>query len=291
MTRLFGVIGHPISHSLSPVMHTAAFTALHLDALYSPFEVPAAILKPILKGLLAAGVEGLNVTVPLKETVVPLMDHLDVTAQAIGAVNTIVIRRQKTIGYNTDVVGFRRVLVEDLRYDCRGKTVLLLGAGGAARAVGWALVGLCPKRIWIVNRTYTKAKHLVRDLCRATALYHSPRRIRWGMGFAALPLDALTQVMQEVDVLVNATSLGLYVSDPIPVVPSSLHKNLVVVDLIYHRDTPLLKAARRRCAVAIGGLSMLLYQGVESLRLWLRRPAPIEAMRRALVRVVNKVSG
>ena len=138
MTRLFGVMGYPIGHSLSPAMHTAALRALRCDALYAPFEVPPNTLGPVLRALSFAGVEGLNVTVPLKETVLPHLHSLDPTAKAMGAVNTIVIRRGRAKGYNTDGTGFGLALRE-LGWRPGPSRVLLLGAGGAARAVAWEL--------------------------------------------------------------------------------------------------------------------------------------------------------
>src|SRR3989338_5884526 len=138
MTRIFGVICYPISHSLSPVMHAAAFRALRLDALYEPFEVSPRFLAPILRGLTLAGVDGLNVTVPLKEAVLPLLDRVDPDARAIGAVNTILIRGRRTIGHNTDAAGLAKALRE-LGWRPGRASSLLLGAGGAARAAAWAL--------------------------------------------------------------------------------------------------------------------------------------------------------
>lgn len=270
MTRLFGVIGHPIAHSLSPAMHTAALRALRCDACYGAFDVPPRFLKPMLRALVLAGVEGLNVTVPLKEAVIPLMDRLDPAAQAIGAVNTIVIRNRRLTGHNTDGAGFRRALAEDLRFNARGKRVLVLGAGGAARAVGWALAADRARTIWVANRTPAKAKRLARRLARAQA-------IPWRAG-------ALRAAIAEADLVVNATTVGMRPADGPPVDPAWLRRGTRVYDLIYQHETRLVRAARRRGCVASGGLSMLLYQGAESLRLWLRREPPIDAMRRTLLR-------
>src|SRR3989338_732030 len=138
MTRVFGVIGHPIAHSLSPALHTAAFRALRLDALSGAFDVPERFLAPMLRGLTLPGVEGFNVTVPLKERVIPLLDRVDPAARALGAVNTIVVRGRRTIGYNTDGIGFAKAL-QELGWRRKPSRALILGAGGAARAVAWEL--------------------------------------------------------------------------------------------------------------------------------------------------------
>ena len=139
MTRLFAVIGYPIGHSLSPAMHTAAFRALKLDALYTAVEVPPASLAPMLRALILSGVEGVNVTVPLKEPILRLMDRLDASARVTGAVNTVVIRNRRTVGYNTDSTGFARALNELGWRPRRGGCAVVLGAGGSARAVAWEL--------------------------------------------------------------------------------------------------------------------------------------------------------
>ena len=273
MTRLFGVIGHPIGHSLSPAMHAAALRALRCDACYGAFDVPPRFLTTMLRALVLAGVEGLNVTVPLKETVIPLMDRLDPTARAIGAVNTIVIRNRRLTGHNTDAAGFRRALANDLRFTARGARVLLLGAGGAARAVGWALAADRARKIWIANRTPAKARRLARRLPRAAAL---PWRA-----------DTLRAAAGEADLVVNATTVGMRPSDRPPVDPAWLRRRTCVYDLVYQHETRLIRGARRRGCVAAGGLSMLLYQGAESLRLWLHREPPTNVMRRALIQAIT----
>ncbi len=277
MTRLFGVIGSPIGHSLSPVMHTAALRAMRLDALYAPFEVPPRFLEPILRGLILAGVEGLNVTVPLKEAVLPLMDRVDPTARSVGAVNTIVIRKRRTIGYNTDGVGFRRAL-QELGWRARAVNAVILGSGGAARAVAWELTRWAGSCLTIANRHAARARRLERWLVQ-----RHPHTCVHAVSLKALALD-------EADLLVNATTVGMRATDGLLIDPTMLHRRLLVYDLVYHRDTALVSAARRRGCIAANGLSMLLYQGAESLRLWLGRTPPIEVMREALLTAVNSAA-
>ena len=268
MTRLFGVIGHPIQHSLSPAMHTAALRALRLDARYASFEVPPRFLRPILRALMLSGVEGLNVTVPLKEAVLPLMDRLDASAAAVGAVNTIVIRNRRLVGYNTDGAGFSRALKE-LGWRASPCRAIVLGAGGAARAVAWELAR-AGGELTIANRHLARAQRLARRV----AASHPRTRIR------VAPLRGVR--MEGADLVVNATTVGMRASDAPPIDPAALQRGTLVYDLVYHRDTALVRAARRRGCVAANGLSMLLYQGAESFRLWMHRPAPVETMRRAL---------
>lgn len=273
MTRLFGVIGSPIAHSLSPAMHSAALKALKIDAVYSAFEVPPGRLRPILRALVLAGVEGLNVTVPLKERVIALIDGLDPAAKAIGAVNTLVIRNRKITGYNTDASGFLKALKEMSGRVEAGHAVVL-GAGGAARAVVWALSGIRGMRLTLANRHLLKAKQLARQARH------------WHKGAGAIKATTLDKVqLKGADWLINATTVGMRPGKP-PVGLKALQRATRVYDLVYHRETELVKAARRRGCVASGGLSMLLYQGAQSLELWTRRKVPIEIMRAALKRAI-----
>lgn len=289
MTRLFGVIGSPIGHSLSPAMHSAAFKALKMDAVYSPFDVPPAHLRPMLRALVLSGVEGLNVTVPLKEAILPLLDAVDPAAKAIGAVNTVVVRNHRTTGYNTDIIGFHRALVEDTGFDPRGKRILVVGAGGAAKAVACALLRLEPAGIGITDRINAKARQLAKLLLRlARAGSWCPPRGMAASGCAAIPWrPRMSNVLEGVDLLVNATPVGMKPADPTPIELAGLRREAVVYDLIYHRKTKLIQQARLRGCVASGGLPMLLYQGAESFRLWTRRRPPIAVMRRALERAVK----
>ena len=275
MTRIFGVLGHPITHSLSPAMHTAALRALRVDALYTAFDVPPAFLRPALHALVLAGLDGCNVTVPLKEAVLPLLDDLDPLARAVGSVNTVVVRRGRTIGYTTDGIGLRRAL-EALGWSAGRRTrAILLGAGGAARAAAWELARRPGSELTIANRHVDRARRLAVLLRRS-------------MPQARVRATALHRVsLAGADVVVNATSLGLHPGDRLPVDCDALAPPTLVYDMIYHRRTRLVETARRRGCVAANGLSMLLYQGAESLRLWLHRAPPIQPMRAALQRAVN----
>ncbi len=274
MTRIFGVIGHPIGHSLSPAMHTAALRARHLDALYAPFEVLPRFLSAMLRGLVLAGVEGLNVTVPLKEVMLPLLDRVDPTAKAMGAVNTIVVRQRRLIGYNTDGVGFLRAL-QELGWRRQPTRTLLLGAGGAARAVGWELSRIPGSVLTIANRRPVRARQLARWLSRQ----HPRVRIH------VVSLKELA--LENMQLVVNATIVGMRTSDAPLINPAQLRRGMFVYDLVYQHETALIRGARRRGCVAANGLSMLLYQGAASFELWWKRPAPVSVMRQALEQAVR----
>ena len=269
MTRIYGVIGYPIAHSLSPAMHTAAFEALGLDALYTAFNIPPKQLRPVLRGLVAAGIDGLSVTIPHKEAVVPLLDRCDPDAQALGAVNTVVVRRGRAIGYNTDAGGFARALRE-LGWRPGPCAATILGAGGAARAVAWVLSRAPQTRLTIANRPIERARQLARWLTRR----RPGCRVR---------VQSLRHVsLKDQDVLVNATSVGMRAGDPPFVNLAGCPKTLVVYDLVYTRVTPLVAQAKRRGCVAENGLAMLLYQGAEAFRIWTGRQPPLDVMRRVL---------
>ena len=275
MTRLFGILGSPVARSLSPAMHTAALRALKLDALYGAFETPPRFLKPILRALVLSGVEGLNVTVPLKEAVMPLLERLDATATAVGAVNTIVIRNRRAVGYNTDGIGFRRAL-QELGWRPHAACAVVLGAGGAARAVAWELAGVKGSCVTIANRHPARARRLARWLSR-----HRPS--------ACIRATSLRGVvLGDVELLINATTVGMHPEDRPLIDPAGLRRGTLVYDLVYHRQTMLVREAAARGCVAANGRSMLLYQGAESLRLWLKRSPPIDVMRRALEQAMDR---
>lgn len=275
MTRLFGVIGDPIDHSLSPAIHNAAFAALGIDAEYGRFHVPAPSLRKTLAGLVAAGCEGLNVTVPLKERIVDLVDEQDAQAQAIGAVNTVTVRRGRLLGSNTDGVGLARALA-DLGWKPTALSAVILGAGGAARAAAWELSRSSGARLVIANRRPLRAYRLARWL----------RRRRPRVRVEVLPLQALR--LDRADILINATTVGMRPADASLVPPAMLRRGLMVYDLVYQRQTALVRQALQRGCVAAGGASMLLYQGAASFEAWFGVDAPVAVMRRALMEALNR---
>lgn len=273
-TRLVGVMGWPVGHSRSPLMHNAAFAALGLDWAYVPLPVQPEHVGEAVRGLRALGFAGANVTVPHKQAVMPHLDELTAAARTVGAVNTIVVRQDGTLlGDTTDGVGFLRDLYE---HDAEpGGRALVIGSGGAARAVTFALVE-AGGTVAVCARDVAKAN----DLCRtiADALPLATGRL------SAHPFPtALATLAAGAHLIVNATSLGLHEDDPAPWdlnVP--FQSDQVVYDLIYHRPTAFLIRAAAYGASAINGLGMLVHQGAKAFELWTGYPAPIDVMRAAI---------
>jgi len=249
-TKVVAIFGHPVTHSLSPAMHNAAFRHMELDFCYIALDVHPSDLRAAVEGVRAMGFAGLNITVPHKEAIMPMLDKVDPEASFIGAVNTVVNSNGRLVGYNTDGRGFMRSLEEE-SVEVKGKRVLLVGAGGAARAVSWYLAE-SGSDLFIYNRTPEKAAFLVNDLA-----------INFRNVSHAEGLDELG----DSDIVINSTSLGLKSDDSMPFDPSGLKAGAVVVDLIY-QDTPLIQAARQRGNKTVNGLGMLLWQGVLASELW-----------------------
>jgi shikimate dehydrogenase len=263
-TRVVGVIGDPVTHSLSPTLHNAAFEALGLDWVYVAFPVPRGRGADAVAAVPVLGLAGLNVTMPHKEDVAGACDRLTADAAALRSVNTVVaLPDGRTLGDSTDGPGFLDALADEA-IAVIGQPVLVLGAGGAARAIVLAL-GRAGAAVTVAARRPDAAES-------AAAL---------APGGRALPIGAVDPF--PFAVVVNATPLGMSGGDPLPVDPESLHAAQAVVDLVYHpADTPLLTAARAQGAVAVNGLGMLLHQAARSFTQWTGQPAPVEAMRAAV---------
>jgi shikimate dehydrogenase len=274
LPKIYGVIGYPVKHSLSPRMHNAAFKALKINAEYKLFPLREKELGTFLKGLPKKGIFGLNVTVPYKEKVIPYLDKISPLARQAQAVNTIKVVKRKLLGFNTDGKGFLRHLRQDLRFNPRGKSVVVLGAGGGAKAVLLALAGCRPVSIAIYDIDQRKARKLTAYLKKS----FRGLEIR-----QASSIDTLG--IENADLLVNATPIGLKKSDPLIVSRQFLRRGMLVYDLIYNpAKTKLLKAALKKGSRVSNGLGMLLYQGAESFSIWTGRNAPLEVMRRALTK-------
>jgi len=275
-TGLLGIIGRPVLGSLSPRMHNAALAHLGIEALYLPFEIREASVRDVLRALPALGFWGLNVTIPYKELVPRWLDELDEEAAALGAVNTIVVRGGRLSGHNTDGRGFLTALRAEGGVDLRGEAVLLVGAGGAARAIAFACARGGAARLVIANRDRDRAESLRRSLRRA-----APGTEVLAVGTGE---EAFASLAGESQILVNATPLGSRRGDPLPVPAGRIRSSQCVVDIVYRPlRTPLLAAAEAAGARCLNGLGMLLYQGALAFRLWTGREAPLEVMRRALL--------
>ncbi|HEU5322419.1 MAG TPA: shikimate dehydrogenase [Methylomirabilota bacterium] len=277
MTKLLGVIGYPAKQSLSAVFQQAAFDALGLDLRYEVWPTPPERLAEVVQGLRAPDRLGANVTIPHKETVVPMMDETDELVRRLGAVNTIVNREGRLYGHNTDAGGFLRALREDGGFDPAGARVLVAGAGGAARAVVIALADAGAPSITIINRTFPRAGRLVEELqphAGDTELHALPDvHASWMASVVSCRL------------LINCTSVGMAGTPeekdsplPIDLIPAGA----LVFDLIYRPPkTRLMAAAEKRGSRVLGGLPMLVYQGAESFRLWTGAEPPLDVMFKA----------
>jgi shikimate dehydrogenase len=262
----FGVIGYPIGHSLSPVMHNAAFKHLGMDAIYLAFQVKPNELENAIRGAKALGFTGLNVTIPFKEAVLEYVKAKGI-ARKIKAINTVDLRKME--GYNTDAYGAMKAL-ENGGVEVKDKVALLVGAGGAARAIAFALVENDAKVV-ITNRTEERGLKLAEDVRRAgediECIFH--------------PYDGLERL--NVDIIINATPLGMKGFEKRLPVPEAMVKDVVVFDTVYNpKETPLISLAKKRGCKVVYGIDMLVYQGAEAFRIWTGKDAPVDVMRSAI---------
>lgn len=274
-TKLTGIIGYPLRYTISPAFQNAAFEHLGLNWCYIPLVVEGDALKKAIEGIRALNFAGVNVTIPYKEAVLECLDELTSTAELVEAVNTILVREGKLIGYNTDGRGFVTMLQKDMEFDPKDKKALIVGAGGAARAVAVSLALEGCAEIYILNRTKERAFDLARAICNKF-----PYCLTQAIDFEA----DLLSIFNRVDLIVNATPVGTDIStDETPVSPDLLNEGHLVCDLIYSPpETQFLKEAKRVGARAINGIGMLLYQGAASFEIWTDAEAPIEIMRKAI---------
>ena len=277
-----GLVGYPVSHSLSPLMQQAAFDELNIDANYVLWETPQDQLAEKIASLRSSSILGANVTIPYKEKVVQLVDECDPYAARIGAINTIVNRDGRLYGYNTDAHGFITALTEFDTYpfDCSGKQVVILGTGGAARA---AAVGLLEKGVgemMLLGRTEAHLQNILRHLSIVTVKIPKTTHIKG----ALFGYPEVRDFLSDADLVVNTTPVGLKKDEStLPIDVNALQITTLVMDMIYNPPlTPLQRIARAHGCKVLNGLSMLLYQGALAFELWTGRPAPIQVMQKAL---------
>jgi shikimate dehydrogenase len=267
-TALYGVVGYPVAHSLSPTMHNTGFAATGLNAIYLAFENRN--IEGCIQAMRVLNIKGMSVTLPHKSSVIPLLDEVDGLAEKIGAVNTVVNDDGYLKGYNTDAMGALCALEEKI--EISGKSCLMVGAGGAARAIGFILKekGVNLK---VTNRSAERGESLARSL-----------------DCPFMPLDALKEPMA--DLLIQTTSVGMSPRKEECLVPEGiLRKGMVVMDIIYNPlETALLSLAKARGCVTISGLRMFIHQGAEQFRLWTDLEAPISVMTRAVEGALKKNS-
>jgi len=271
-TRVCAVIGDPVEHSLSPAMHNAAFQKLGLNIVYVAFKVTKNELKYAISGARSLGFLGLNVTMPHKNAVISYLDEVDSTAEAIGAVNTIRNNQGKLAGYNTDGKG-AMIALQESGVDPEEKKMLLLGAGGAAKAIAFQAVQEVEELV-ILNRTPEKAEQLAELLFKKFG-----SKVKGG----ALSVNVLKKEMKTADILVNAIPVGMHPDVNMSPVPSDLlRRDLCVMDIVYNPlETKLVKDAKAVGAKVVLGLEMLLYQGAVSFEIWTNCPAPVDVMKKA----------
>ncbi|MBW4563198.1 MAG: shikimate dehydrogenase [Mojavia pulchra JT2-VF2] len=276
-TKLLGVIGHPVEHSLSPVMHNAAIAQLGLDYVYLPFPIEPQNLEVAIAGFAAVGVVGFSVTIPHKQAIMPLLSEITPLAQAIGAVNTVTRKDDQWVGTNTDIEGFIAPLQTTYQQDWSQKVAVILGNGGAARAVVAGCSQLGFAEIHVVGRNEQKLKEFQNSW--GTPLAENLQVHTW---------EKLAQLIPQANLLVNTTPIGMYPKVDESPLSATQMENLpteaIAYDLIYiPQPTQFLQQAQKQGAIAINGLEMLVQQGVAALKIWLQQEnVPVEVMRQAL---------
>lgn len=273
--KIYGLIGYPVKHSLSPAMHNAAFKKLKINAVYMLFEKTREEFPSAIRQLKTMGVSGFNVTVPYKQEVIPYLDGLDILARRIGAVNTVLNQKGRFVGYNTDALGFVNSLKDDLSFDPQGKNIFIVGAGGASRAIGFALAEEKARKIVFYDCLADKAKMLAKD-------------IQGIFPDCLVSSAALARPETTTNLLVNASNCGMKKGDPLPIDLKILPDDIKVYDIIYNpHPTKLVKEALKRRLMAVNGLGMLLGQGAAAFEIWTRQKAPGELMRSALRKAIS----
>ena len=282
-TQLLGVIGYPVEHSFSPLMHNAAIAHLNADYAYLPFPIRPDNLEQAIAGFAAIGLRGFNITIPHKQAIIPLLDEASDVAKAIGAVNTVWREGDRWCGTNTDAVGFLAPL-ETLDSSWSELPAMVLGNGGAARAVVAACAQLgCPE-IWVVGRSPDKLSAFAQSWTASSDISKRLKTADW---------QKLSDYLPKAGLVVNATPIGMHprVEDsPLSGEQAALmREGAIAYDLIYTpRPTQFLRQTRENGAIAIDGLEMLVQQGAAALEIWLDRPAPVEVMRRTLLNYLEQ---
>jgi len=281
-TKLIGLIGHPIKQSYSPFIHNVAAQFKNIDYIYLPFDVVVNNLETALKGVVALGIRGLNVTIPHKEKIINYLDDLSEEAAIIGAVNTIVNEDGKLKGYNTDINGILESLT-DFKDQITGSKVCVIGAGGGARAVIYTLIRYFkPKQITIVNRTIQRADTLHN--------YFSEKMRFDNFKTANLFPPELIETFQSSKVIVNSTSVGMFpeIDDTPTNLKESFQKDQLVFDMIFNpTETKFLNLAKQQGATTLGGLKMLVHQAAKSFELWTGEEPPVEKLFRSLELMIS----
>jgi shikimate dehydrogenase len=280
-TRLCGLIGDPVEHSISPQILNAAFEAANLNFIYVTMNVKKRELASAIKGMRALGIHGLNVTIPHKVNVVRYLDHVDGDARMIGAVNTILNVNGELRGFNTDGIGAARA-IEESGTLLDGKSVVLIGSGGAARAIAFAFSNKVD-RLTILNRHADKARKLAVELTRKKG-----KRVHSG----DLQKERLRETLSDAQIVINATSVGMFPNEDTSILDGMLLRpDLVVIDIVYNPlQTKLLREAAEVGAKTVNGVGMLVHQGAEAFKIWTEKEAPVELMRQVAMEELSRLN-
>jgi shikimate dehydrogenase len=281
-TQIVGLLGHPIKHTFSPFIHNVAFEINKLDYIYLPFDVPPSNLKNSLKGIIALGIKGFNVTIPHKENIMEFMNNISEEASIVGSVNTVVNDLGKLNGYNTDVNGIIETL-SPYKKKISGENVSIMGAGGAARAVIYTLIRYYkPKKIFLLNRTEQRAESL--------KTYFKAKMKFDGFKAKELVPPDITDILKDSALVVNSTPVGMYpaADDSVTTLEDSFNKDQIVFDLVYNPPkTKLMQIAAKKGAVTLDGLNMLVHQAAGAFKLWTGEDFPVEKVHKSLQLYIN----
>jgi len=277
MNQIFGVIGYPIAHSMSPDMHNDSFKHLGIQAMYLPFAVRPEDLQDAIKGMKAIGIQGFNVTIPHKTDIMPFLDKIDSLAAEIGAVNTVKLEGGEYVGYNTDGLGFVKGIKEQLQSSLADQKVLIVGAGGAARGIYYSLLQEGARYVDIANRTISKGEQLIDGKTSETKS-------------VVFSIAEAEKILSEYTLIINTTSIGMHPNiNESPLSLKNMRPQALVSDIIYNPlQTKLLKEAENKGALIQNGIPMFVHQGALAFQLWTGKQPDIERMRKI---VLTKLGG
>ncbi|WP_323735493.1 shikimate dehydrogenase [Methanosphaera sp. ISO3-F5] len=278
-TKITGVIGHPIEHSMSPPMHNNAYKQLNMDYVYVAFHVQPENIEKLINSSKTLDIKGLNVTIPHKTTIIPYLDEIDETAEKIGAVNTIQFKNGIAKGYNTDGIGAIKSIQEHTTL--QDKNILIIGAGGASKAISFTLINENINSLTIANRSQNNAENLINNIKKQTEFTNINYQ----------QINNVDEILNQTDIIINTTPIGMYPNHQVkpPIKTDNINNKHVVMDIIYNPlETQLLKQAKENGATTINGTSMLINQGLESFKIFTGKEATYESFEEALLGQLKK---
>ena len=278
-TKITGVIGHPIEHSMSPPMHNNAYKQLNMDYVYVAFHVQPENIEKLINSSKTLDIKGLNVTIPHKTTIIPYLDEIDETAEKIGAVNTIQFKNGIAKGYNTDGIGAIKSIQEHTTL--QDKNILIIGAGGASKAISFTLINENINSLTIANRSQNNAENLINNIKKQTEFTNINYQ----------QINNVDEILNQTDIIINTTPIGMYPNHQVkpPIKTDNINNKHVIMDIIYNPlETQLLKQAKENGATTINGTSMLINQGLESFKIFTGKEATYESFEEALLGQLKK---